>query len=187
MHVRLKKKIMLLCCVILVGWTTITAYALSTSNPLSMTKYTQKYSNWCWAACAQMSGNYFGSSYTQSQIVKEIKGSSVNEAASDREMTLALQYVTLSTGYTASLYGVPVFSVIKRQIVNKHYPVVAKISWDSGGAHAEMITGTISSSKKVYLVDPNASNQWVSYSSLKSGVTLNSGTGQISATWRFSD
>lgn len=129
MNGKIKNKIriiissLLIICVI-----SVPAYALSTSNPLTMTKYSQQYSHWCWAACAQMVGKYFGTSYTQSQIVKQIKGSTVDDGATDRELTLALQYTTNSKGYSVALFGVPTFATIKTNIVNNHFPVVAKIS-----------------------------------------------------------
>ena len=179
------KLVMVISTLLIVCIVSVPVYALSNSNPLSMTKYTQQKSSWCWAACAQMVGKYFGSSYTQSQIVTNVKGSAVNQGGSDREVTLALQYVTIGQGYSVVYSGVPTFATIKTNIVNNHYPVVAKITWDSGGAHAEVITGTNSSSQ-VYLVDPLNSNQWVSYTSLKSGVKLNSGTGKLSVVWKFS-
>lgn len=181
----MKKRIVafILSMVVVLGGS-IPAYALSASNPLQMTKYTQEKSNWCWAACAKMVGKYFGCSHSQSAIVTEIKGSTVNSGASDTEVRHALQYA-VNYKYTVGFFGVPTFSTVKTNIVTNHYPIVAKINWNSGGAHDEVITGTNSSSQ-VYLVDPNKSNQWVLYSSLKSGTKLNSGTGKISSTYRFS-
>lgn len=103
-------------------------YALSSSNPLSMTKYTQEKSNWCWAACAKMTGKYFGYSHSQNSIVSEIKGSAVNSAASDVEIGHALRY-SCNYKYTVAEGGVMTFHAVKQMISNNHFPVVARVKW----------------------------------------------------------
>lgn len=52
-------------------------------------------SGWCWAACAEMIGKYLdkSSQVTQTQIVINVKGSAINEGATDAETAQALRYV----------------------------------------------------------------------------------------------
>lgn len=180
----MKKIIVFLLCACFLFVCNMQVFALSTSNPLTLTKYSSEKSNWCYAACAKMVGNYFGNYYTQTQIVTHVKGSSTNNyGATYAQQLKALEYV-LNGDYSVTQYGVPTYVVITNHVANRHYPVYCVIQWENdSGQHAQLITGTDGTS--VYLVNPSNLNEWVKYSDLKNGTSLMSGTGYICATYRF--
>lgn len=49
------------------------AASLPASYSLSMTRYAQGNSDWCWVATAKMIGKYFGYTHSQTSIVNHVK------------------------------------------------------------------------------------------------------------------
>ena len=186
MHKYIKRLFFLILGIVLINVMSERTLALSNNNPLTITKYRQIDTLLCWAACAQMCGQYFECVHSQKSIVKHVKGTYVNQTASDHEAEIALKFA-INNKYKVALMGVPLFATVKQHIKNNHYPIVAKIKWTNANmSHLEIISGTNASSQ-VYLMDPNSTkNEWVKYSKLKTGVKLISGTGKLKSTFRFS-
>lgn len=117
----------------------------------------------------------------QKDIVVKIKGSEIDEGASDGEVVRALQYA-LGYGYQVSCYDAYSFSKIQEYIVSG-LPIVIKMSWNSGGAHALVVNGYIPD--QLVLIDPanNCGTASYSYSALISGTTIQSGTGKFKINW----
>lgn len=81
--------------------------ATSKTYSVKITRYSQNKTNWCWAACAQMIGNYYGNNKSQKTICKKIKGKSINEGASDDELETALKYVTSKKWSAMGMFSIP--------------------------------------------------------------------------------
>ena len=128
-----------------------------------------------------MTGECTNQYYSQTSICIHVKGSSVNETASNSEVTKAIKY---TTGATVNTYGKVPFSMFKFRIDNKK-PVVFKMSWNSGGAHALVVAGYNAVYEKLRVVDPAVGKGivWYYYEDLCEGTTIQSGTGEYTYTW----
>lgn len=155
----------------------VTVYA----GTLSMTRYAQEKSKWCWVAAAQMIGNYKGNYKTQSAICKEVKGSIVNEGGTDVEVASAIGY---TTGKNVAINGVLPITEIMSEIDNRD-PVAIKMIWNTGGAHAIVVSGY--SGGQLQLMDPgqNCSTGFYNFVDLCSGTKIQSGTGYYAITWSY--
>lgn len=122
----------------------------------------QARTNWCWAACAEVSGKnvYPGSTRTQYNVVTYIKGrSSINEGGAISEGAKGSRYVAYdkkSYGYTSSKWS---FSQITASL-NKGYAVQAGAGYytdnNRNGGHRVVIYGTQfidNSSGNFYYID----------------------------------
>lgn len=149
------------------------------AKTLNVTRYQQEKTNWCWAACAKMMGNYLGNGYSQSEICKNVKGNTNNNTASLDEVTSAIKY---ATGKTVTRSGIIALYTISRSIDNNK-PLVIRMQWNSGGGHVVVVSGY--NDAKVRLVDPasGCSTAWYTLSDLGSGTTIQSGTGSYTNTW----
>lgn len=117
-------------------------------NGVDIIEVIQAKSNWCWAACAEISGKnvYSASNRTQFDVVAFIKGSSTNnEPAFLDESGRGSQYVAYNHKTYDYIYTEWNFS----QIVNslkKGYAVQASIGYYSNGirigGHMVVIRGT---------------------------------------------
>lgn len=142
------------------------------SGSCSVTRYSQQKSNWCWAACSKMIGHYHGKNKTQGQIVTHVKGSEVNEAASDSEMVKALKYAN-GNAYTVTNHNKTISYDNVQNYISRGFPFVVKISWASGGGHAEVLS-SYDVNHKVTLIDPwsNRENRKYLFSDLVNGTYL---------------
>lgn len=161
------------------------SFVSAASYKVSVKKYAQEKSNWCWAACSQMMGNYYLKNYSQSTICKHVKGKVVNKGASLKEVTKALQY---STKKPVVQGGRIAFKGIRKALKNKK-PLVLRMQWNVGGGHVYVVSGARDASgpqlKGLYLINPvkGHANAWAGYASLVNGVSLASGTGYYSHSW----
>lgn len=152
------------------------AYAYVSYQLLSITAYSQEQTNWCWATTDQMIIKYLGGSATQTQIVTFVKGSPVNEPATDTESQTGLAHWNVSS--TCITYGsVPSFGTVISQI-QSNKPIDAGIYWTSGGGHYLLIRGyyewTEQNKQDVYYIDPyDASYNYMNYDTFKSNSTFN--------------
>ncbi len=108
-NMRIKKRIMVFLTAFLM-LSYIQVEAAPSARTLSVTRYQQEKTNWCWAASAKMLGKYFGSTKTQSQICQYVKGNTNNVGASNSEITKAMEY---ATGKNCSITGNLTFTEIK--------------------------------------------------------------------------
>lgn len=144
-----------------------TAYA-ATYKTLGVPNKTQEKSNWCWAASSTSILGWYGKSVTQSAFATTVKGSTVNDTATDSEAKSGLSAYGLSSSYTSDYVS---FSTLVTQIDNNR-PLYAGWSWTSGGGHAVVIDGYDQSSEDltVKYMDPGyGSKYWILYSDLKGG------------------
>lgn len=158
-------------------------YAAPTSAYLSMTRYEQEKSNWCWAATAQMLGKYYGKSYTQSQISTYVKGNSTNNAtAMLAELTYAIKY---ATGKNWIVTTAATFDNIKGYIGDDSMPLGIRMQWLSEGGHYLVMCGYNGSTSKVTLIDPAVGclTKSYNYDDLINEAKIESGTGYYSNTW----
>lgn len=157
------------------------------AGTLSVTRYEQEKTNWCWAACAKMMGKYVsGTTYSQSQICSKIKGSIVNTSASDTEVSNALKY---TTGKSIAMYSKLTYSQFVQEIDSQNTPVTIAMFWPSSlSAHNLVVSGCGYGGQTLRLVDPasDCGTAWYSYSDLCNGTTIQSGTGYYGMTWYVS-
>lgn len=149
---------------------------------LSVTRYQQEKTNWCWAACTKMIASYLGyTSITQSGIVGYIKGTTVNETASTSEISRALQYA-INSKYTVSATGVLYYEKIQSYISSGR-PLGWGMTWYSGGAHMVVASGYVNG--KITLMNPasGAATTSYTYTALVSGTTIQNGSGKYTTTW----
>lgn len=134
--------------VLLICFLTVALPMSASAGDLFVTPVRQAMSNWCWAACDVMAGDYEvqGSARSQSDVVQYIHGSIVNKGATISQIAEGAEYVTY---HYASYYGaVTTFSLdtFKYFINDLGNPVIAVIVWfDTDdtviGAHALLVCG----------------------------------------------
>lgn len=81
----------------------------------------------CLVVCAQMIGECFGKSYTQGEIVEEIKGESVNEGGTLEELADAIKFTSKCS--TKILKDTISFSKVKSEIRDSN-PFAIRIFFD---------------------------------------------------------
>lgn len=179
---RIKKRIMVFLTAFLM-LSYIQVEAAPSAKTLSVTRYQQEKTNWCWAASAKMLGKYFGKTKTQSQICQYVKGNTNNVGASNREITKAMEY---ATGKNSSITGNLTFTEIKSFIGDKGKPIGMSMAWNSGGGHVLVMKG-YTSNQSVVLVDPAQGCTGGTYPLYKliNGTSIQSGTGYYDNSWTF--
>lgn len=157
------------------------------SYTMVVPKYPQEKSKWCWAACAQMVGVYYGKTYSQSSICIHVKGEIINQLADVNEVSKAIRY-TLNRVTQAGVASSAAF-LIEAQAKR---PAVLRIGWASTNyksGHVYVVYGASEALGSVeaglYLIDPisGVANKFYPYLSLVNGTTLDSGTGKYTHTW----
>ncbi len=157
----------------------------ATTHKLNMTDRRQEKTNWCWAAVVLMVIDYLNSWEplpSQSDIVTTLKGSAVNEGATDSEVTSVLGWYMVSTTYTPTAIQ---FSTIKNMLSGWYSPIAVGIRWsNSGGGHAQIIYGYEENNdiyQGVYVLDPKMSGTQRSYYNFSD--YCNNSTFYWNATW----
>ncbi|GMQ58383.1 hypothetical protein AN1V17_27780 [Vallitalea sediminicola] len=146
--------------VIMVG--TITIYASYTT--LDVTLINQAKSNWCWAACLEMSAKALvDTELDQWDIVKEVKGTSSNsypnKPGGSSDYKDGMEYIT-DDMYTASrVFETWTLDEIDDEIDSNSTPII--MSWgyynssgDRTGGHANVIYAVDSSTEYLKIKDP---------------------------------
>ncbi|MDR1067648.1 MAG: C39 family peptidase [Clostridiales Family XIII bacterium] len=180
-----KRMLTCICAVILIVAMLVTTEAsYAASKNLSVTRRQQAGNYWCWAACAQMIGSYkTGSLSAQSTIVRYVKGSAVNEGATDAEVRKAIKYACGKTTYSQSTLSF----IGHEDNIDSNLPLVAKMNWNGGGAHVVVVSGynSSASAKTLRLIDPwgSVATKSYAYSSLVNGTSIGSGTGKYVTTF----
>ena len=140
----------------------------------------QRYSLWCWAACSKMVGTYYtNSSITQTDIVKKIFGSELNQTGTTNDVVTAIKYASNYTKNPNSVLGYLSYS----QVVDKldaNHPLVIGMLYKGGSGHMVVCSGYDKSTKKVRIIDPwkNCETRYYSYQEICIGVELQSGAGR---------
>jgi hypothetical protein len=169
--------------VVLVSMLMILAYGdvFASSKSLSITKYSQEKSNWCWAAGAQMVAKYKvpASTKTQSNIVSHCHGNTNNTPGTLADIKSAITYASNSYYFGHSQTVIDYSTHMSK--LNASMPVLAWMSWNGGGAHILVVkaynfTNLIT---LLTLIDPIANRATTTYNylSLVTGCTVQSGTG----------
>lgn len=154
---------------------------------LNVQRVSQLESNWCWAACAFMIGYYHLRSAvpSQAEIVTIIKGSPVNQGASDIvEFATAVKVALLTKPqYPVSYVSAAQFTYANlKSYISANKPIAAEIT-SAGGKHAIVISGYYDGYNNIMVIDPapNAGKMWRSFGGLISGsVALPSIQGNMS-------
>lgn len=116
--------------------------AVAAYEELRIPTVEQQKDNWCWAACALMAGEYAYSecSYSQSDIVRHVKGSTVDEPGSIWETENALEYATEDT--LAASATLSKWSLAKLQgAIDKDYPVIIRLGDSLWEGHFIVLRG----------------------------------------------
>lgn len=154
------------------------------ASTVNISRCQQLESKWCWAACAQMLGKYYGNNVSQPDIVKAVKGKRVNEGGEPHEVVSAIKYAARRDSAYA---GMIPFAGMERELYYGK-PFVIRMQWNTGGGHVLVVSGTYPSSAgldKVRLVDPaqGCSTATYSFNALVNGTKIQSGTGHYSHTF----
>lgn len=156
----------------------VSVYALPTSVSLNLTRREQEKSQWCWAASAQMAGEYYGKNIAQSTIVYQIKGNFNNAGATGSETLQAINYA-LPQGKKAVETNVESKIFLQTKLSNSHV-VPIRMQWNSGDRHIVILSG-YDSQGRLTITDPGqgcSQRRSYPYNQLISNVTILSGTGK---------
>lgn len=168
---RRSKLFISLCTIILL----LSTFSTGLAGNLSVTRYQQEKSNWCWAASAQMVGKYItGTLRSQSLVCRYVMGETSNIPADISQMKTALFYTTERTAYSSNS---PLSLATTNSKINASRPFIARLGWSSGGGHAVVIGGYNNSNVRV--IDPasGCGTKDFTYTSMTSGVRFQSGYG----------
>ena len=139
-----------------IALSSIAAKAYVSSLRLGVTPVSQEKTNWCWAASALMIGNNLSySNYSQSDIVKYIKGSAdVNKYGSVLELANAIEYVTDNKYNALSRYPFTLtFEQFQHTISN--WKPVASLVQGNGTGHFYVVYGYNADTNSLYIIDPS--------------------------------
>ena len=151
-------------------------------------RQSQQKSNWCWAACASMAGEYVtGTRKTQSAVVTEIKGSAINQGASDEETRNALCFASDYEVYWDYITN-PHFDFTDAvELLDAKRVFVMHFEWDMFRWHYLVCSGYDLENEKLQIVDPWANSQtnYYKYSELRHEAAIESGVGWWNGTLRY--
>ena len=131
-----KKCLALICTIVIALMVPISVSAETVYVPA----IAQEQSLWCWAACAQMVGGHYGSTLTQSDIVRFVKGSVYNVSANNSQIAQAAKYTTSRTHYVTSVSSYS-FSRLQNDI-NNGRPSIGGVG-DSSTSHVDECVVTV--------------------------------------------
>lgn len=118
----------------------IESLAFSGMKVLGVTVPQQSQSNWCWAASSVGILDYYGTSVSQSSFVTYVKGSAVNDPASDAEAQDGLDNWGISSTLSTSNIS---YNSLVSNIADNNDPVYVGWSWTSGGGHVVVVKGIL--------------------------------------------
>ena len=141
-------------------WRGVNYYEFDSENghmfltQLGISQQVQRKSNWCWAACASMVGNFpKDKGRTQEDIVRAIKGSLVNSPAAPNEIKSAINYASAYTKKAFVVNGLDENAV--RSQIDIQRAAVLCIQWAGGaGGHAIVAHGYNLRDGTLYCTDP---------------------------------
>lgn len=145
----------------------ITAYAAYSSLGVSLVR--QAKSQWCWAACLEMSSHYLGyTDYDQWDIVKKVKGTKSNpypnKAGGASDYNEGMKFATKDNYTTTRSSGTISISTMNRYMDN-HVPLIIAIGSYSGGTrksgHANVVFAVDKANNRFKTKDPAKDNEVV--------------------------
>lgn len=161
---------------------------LGAQVPLNIPAIKQEQTNWCWAACAKMTTDYYGNDlprqcdfvnwlFKQTKCCQNGSTAQCNRTASDPQITSVYTQWGINSTYKGNQVT---FANLQEQISVDH-PVEIGWSWHGGGGHVVLVVGCTSSANVdyVYVNDPWTGQSLITYASLKSG----QGHGIWDASW----
>lgn len=157
-----RKYLILMSSVVVLTLFAQSAYAYVSYKLLSVPRYMQEQSLWCWAAATEMIADYFGANTTQSDIVKYVKGSVVNEMGNVTDMQNALSKYQINSAPNNSIISFQSlvnFIESNPSVTPPGKPMAASVSLKpQGTGHMHVIYGyyqnTDTSEQNVYYVNP---------------------------------
>lgn len=166
----------------------ISSLGLLTAVTANVDRQMQERSNWCWAACSSMTGDFYtGTSKTQSSIVKKIKGSVVDEGASEEEIVNALRYATDYQHNWEYITNAHFDFQDAVDILDKKQIFVIRYEWSMFHGHILVCSGYNFDTVQLQLIDPvgDSPTEFYSYTALRHEATISSGVGWWNGTFRF--
>ena len=112
----------------------------------------QAKSNWCWAAAASSVLQHYDFNISQQQVAVYVKGSPVNEPATDYDIVRALVHFGLNA---VSFNDIAAYRTVQNQI-NTGNPLINLIDWRTGGGHFQVLDGYFAKDNRNYIkiMDP---------------------------------
>lgn len=148
---------------------------------LKVTRQTQNRSQWCWAACASMVGQYVtGRTYSQSTIVAAVLGNYENIAATPDQVREALSFALGNT--SVFCLGTFDFSGIQYYL-GRNKPLEIEMQYGIF-SHLLIISG-LQNPDYVQLIDPSSDSTldngkaWVHLPNMLNGMALNGASKMI--------
>ncbi len=165
-----------------------TTQVFAATKTLSVTRVTQSKDKWCWAACSEMIGTYKNSNSTRDQwdVVAYVKDSSYpNKTATSSEIEKGIKYASVDK-VTYQTSSSPLSFSTTQSNIDSSNPIVVWMTWNNGEGHVVVCSGYQTSGKDeyLYLLDPasGASSNYYDYTTMKNGITIQSGTGKYTKT-----
>ncbi|MBQ9329803.1 MAG: hypothetical protein IJ221_02295 [Oscillibacter sp.] len=147
---------------------------------LGLSNRKQIMTNWCWAACAQTIGWYYGNtSLTQANICNYVMGNTNNQTANIYEAATAIQYAADVT--TTIRYRALSESEVQQEINTDMEPFEIRIGWNGSLTNGHFIVCGGYSGGTLRICNPldaNGTSYTYSYSDLVSGVDITGGYGR---------
>lgn len=168
----MKKQIFIVFCLLLLIIGSVCTPAMAARNLLSVPAYQQEQSNWCWAACSKSIIQYFkGASPTQSNIVKFVFGSVVNQGATASQTQSALANWNVTSSKLLSPLS---YAAVQSQINNNH-PIIAVLQIGTTlSGHDNLIRGYDTSYDGVLFIDPGDGDYHAqNYTDFSNGIHYN--------------
>jgi hypothetical protein len=134
----------------------------------------QRVQKWCWAACLQMVGNFYGAPAQQCEVVNKQFNSQFCCTTPDHpDCNQDLSVWKMSDAYkacgrSARMINTAVkFSYLVSEISSGR-PVQVGLAWRGGGGHVALVSGTGSNTAGplLYVNDPKYGPGWVYYVNL---------------------
>lgn len=148
----------------------------------------QEKTSWCWAACAQMTGEFItGTRKTQSSIVAKIKGTAVNEGATISETTEAANFACGNQN-NWQYYAVSNFSFQEAvDILNKRKTFEVRYRWSNTSGHILVCAGYDLEEQKLQIVDPwqDCNTTYYKYTDLCAGTQIQTGYGWLAGVFKY--
>ena len=153
----------------------VSPVAAASISGLSNRKQTM--TKWCWAACAQTIGKYYGFTGSQADICKYVMGNTNNQTANIYEASTAIQYASGKT--TTIKYSELSTSQVSAEISAKR-PFEIRLGWNGSMSNGHFVVCGGYTSGKLKILDPleaNGSSADYAYSDFVNGVDTTGGYG----------
>lgn len=152
----------------------------ASARSLGVGNRTQAKSNWCWVACAEMIGRYYGYTNSQSEICRRTIGNTDNEIATIYTASRAIQIATNEL-VTSVVYRPLTEAEVTREINADREPFEIRVGWNGSLTNGHFIVcDGYSSNSSLEICNPLDGNNIAhdyDYEKLKSGLDITGGYG----------